>query len=124
MAREPTNKGKLVLQLGAVLLVALLLCGYHLGELIPAHPQLTADGVEYREYGLHLVQSDHPKPIADRPPGFPIMLGVMYSLVDVPPTRPTPSGYCRPFSILGSSHWFFSSPRESVGEQRGPFVAC
>ena len=124
MAREPTNKGKLLLQLGAVFLVALLLRGYHLRELIPAHPQLTADGVEYREYGLHLVQSDYPKLIADRPPGFPIMLGVMYSLVDVPPTRPTPSGYCRPFSILGSSHWFFSSPRESVREQRGTFVAC
>ena len=101
VAREPTNKGKLLLQLGAVLLVALLLRGYHLGELIPAHPQLTADGVEYREYGLHLVQSDYPKPIADRPPGFPIILGVMYSLVDVPADQAYPQRLLSTFFDLG-----------------------
>jgi tetratricopeptide (TPR) repeat protein/4-amino-4-deoxy-L-arabinose transferase-like glycosyltransferase len=73
-----------------VLLLAASLRFYNLSIVDPQYPQLTADSIEYKAYGEFLLRADKPRPIADRPPAFPLVLGVLYSVVDVENNRGLP----------------------------------
>lgn len=65
----------------ALLVAGAGLRGYHLAGYLEKYPSLTADALEYKEYGDYLVGRTATKPIADRPPGFPLLLGLLYTAV-------------------------------------------
>jgi len=67
-------------------LMALLMLGagmrwHHLSSYLAKYPDLTADALEYKDYGDYLVGRSTIEPHADRPPGFPLLLGLLYSVV-------------------------------------------
>jgi len=67
-------------------LMALVVLGagmrwYHLSSYLAKYPDLTADALEYKDYGDYLVGRSAIEPQADRPPGFPLLLGLLYSVV-------------------------------------------
>jgi len=66
-----------------VVAVGLGLRLHHLRVFLPANPVLVADSIEYKEYGEYLVGMTHVRPIADRPPGFPLLMGMLYTLFPV-----------------------------------------
>jgi 4-amino-4-deoxy-L-arabinose transferase-like glycosyltransferase len=67
----------------SVLFVAVVLRIYNLNIVEPQMPVLTADALEYKIYGQYLVSGDYEKPLADRPPAFPLVLGLLYSVLEV-----------------------------------------